>query len=453
MAEGEGWVNIQSKQGLGQMKLCDEIERSGKSHLDLTHQESQDPMRSVNLTGNARIKNNMKMRDGGLDHTFSPRMQNCGIRTIAVLSLIAGSLLGSSMCRAADEIKVGFMLPMTGNEASEQKTLKNAFDLAVKQVNESGGIGGKKIAPIYIDTKSGPATSMEAYETLIDRDKVFAVVSTIKSAQIVAMVPKMLKSEVPTFIGGTNPRLTTEGKWFFRTRPDDSISAVAMVRFIKDSKLTKIGIIHDTGAFGSGGANLVEKAAAGEGIKVVKRIGISIGDKNVAPSLKLIKEAGAEALIVYIANFDDAAAVIKAHGEMGKPFLYLGSPSSQSKVALDQTKDASEGNHALVDFVFGQSDVNKKYQTDYKAAYGEDPDSISTYAYDAIKILAKAVQEVGLNSDKVRNYILKLKGYQGVQGLYNFTDHGDGLHAVSIVKIVGGKPVLEKVVDVGGAGN
>jgi branched-chain amino acid transport system substrate-binding protein len=347
---------------------------------------------------------------------------------------------------AAETVKIGFMLPQTGNEASEQKILANAFNLAVKQVNAAGGIKGRKIEPVFADTKSGPQTALEAFDKLIAQSRVAAVVGPFKSAQIVAMIPKAKTAGVPTFIGGTNPRLTAEGRWFFRTRPDDSIAAEAMVRYIKENlKKTKVGIIHDNGAFGVGGANLVEKNAAAAGLKIVKRRGFDFGEKNFAAPLASMKEAGAEVMIVYAANLDESAAIEIEHAKIGKPFIYLGSPSSQSKVTIDQAKDAAEGIMAVVDFVFGSSDADKKYSADYVTEYHEEPDAISTYAYDAVMIFAKAMNAVGNDNEKIRDYILALQGYQGIQGKYNFNPQGDGLHAVTIVKVVGGKPQLAKV--------
>jgi branched-chain amino acid transport system substrate-binding protein len=348
-----------------------------------------------------------------------------------------------------DTIKIGFMLPLTGLEANEAKLFKPAFDLAVKQINAAGGINGQKVEAVIEDTKSTPQAALIAYEKLIDQSKVSGVVAPMKSAQIIALIPKMLKSGVPTFIGGTNPRLTFDGKWFFRTRPDDSITTMAVVQYIKDSlHFTKIGILHDNGAFGSGGANLIEKNAKAYGLTVVKRLGYNLGEKDFAPAIKALKEAGTEVMVVYFAGFTESATIEKEYAKAGRPFVYLGSPGSQSKVAIEQAKEASEGIYAAVDFVFGQTDVDKKYLADFRAEYKEEPDQIATYAYDGVKILANAMTVVGQDKGKIREHILGIKNYQGVQGHYAFTPNGDGLHSVSIVKIVGGKPQLVKVVDV-----
>ena len=362
--------------------------------------------------------------------------------------ILAARFLTAQMT-LADEIKFGFMGPVTGNEAGEMKMLTRAVELAAKQVNSNGGIGGKKIKIITADTKSGPATALEAYEKLLKEEKVAAVIAPWKSAQIVAMVNAMKKGATPTIIGGTNPRLTEDGKWFFRTRPDDNIVAAAMVQYLKNEmKITKIGIVHDNGAFGYTGGNLVEKNAAQSGLQVVKRIGFELGARDFSNAMKSIKDAGAQALIVYAANIGDQAAAEKEWAKIGRPFSYLGSPSSASQTTIEDAAGAAEGVFAVVDFVFGQTPVNQKYADAFRADYHGEPDTIAAYAYDGMMILSNAMNKVGENKDKVREEIMGLNGYEGVVGKYSFAPKGDGLHSVTIVKIQAGKPKAIKVVNV-----
>ena len=108
------------------------------------------------------------------------------------------------------------------------------------------------------------------------------MIGCLKSTQVLAMSDAIKNYGIPTFIGGTNVTLTKQGNpWLFRVRPDDSIAAGAMVKYIKeDTKFTKVGILHDIDAFGTGGADLVEKAAKEAGLTVVKREKFTTEDKD-----------------------------------------------------------------------------------------------------------------------------------------------------------------------------
>lgn len=352
----------------------------------------------------------------------------------------------------SEPIKIGIMASLTGIEANEGRSVLKAFDLGLKQINAEGGVNGAKIVGIAADTKSDPAGALAAYDKLIFEDKVAAIIGPSKSAQIIAMIPKMQKAAIPTVIGGTATRLTAEGRWFFRIRPDDSIASEAMVAYVKrQTKFTKLGIIHDLGAFGSGGANLIEKNAKTYGLKVVKRIGFTIGESDFSNQLKAIKSAGAQVLIVYSSRLEDSAQIEKDFAKLGRPFLYIGSASSQSKLALDIAKNAADGILAVVYFVFGQTEINRKYLNAYRKEYGEKPDPATSYSFDGIQILVNAIRAAGgREPEKIRREILKLHNFEGIQGRYNFSPNGDGLHAATIVKVENGQTTVVETFDVNG---
>jgi branched-chain amino acid transport system substrate-binding protein len=135
--------------------------------------------------------------------------------------------------------------------------------------------------------------------------------------------------------------------------------------------------------------------------------------------------------------------------QLGSPFKFLGSPSSASKDALNLAREASEGIWAVVDFVPGRSEANRRFAEAYKKEYNEEYDNLSIWTYDGMKILAAAIQKVGEDRAKVREAILATQGYEGVQGTFAFTPNGDGLSEVSIVEIEKGQPKLLKVVNLG----
>ena len=138
-----------------------------------------------------------------------------------------------------------------------------AIKLAVKQINEAGGVNGKKIDLVIVDNQSTNPGALAALQKAVEQEKVLALVGSVKSTQILAMSDAIKNYGIPTIIGGTNATLTRQGNpWLFRVRPDDSIAASAMVKYIKENtKFTKVGILHDSDAFGTGGADLVEKGA------------------------------------------------------------------------------------------------------------------------------------------------------------------------------------------------
>ena len=109
-------------------------------------------------------------------------------------------------------------------------------------------------------------------------------------------------------------------------------------------------------------------------------------------------------------------------------------PAAPSKDSLNLSKEAAEGIWAVVDFVPGQSEENKRYAEAYKKEYNEDYDSLSSGPMTALKILAEAIKKAGEDRAKIREAILATQGYKGVLGTFSFTPNGDGLSEVSIVR-------------------
>jgi branched-chain amino acid transport system substrate-binding protein len=369
---------------------------------------------------------------------------------VSLLSIMALTVFGSGIATAADEIRIGFTPPITGTHAASGSLQVKAIKLALKEINAAGGVNGKKIDLRIIDNQSTNPGALAALQKAVDQEKVLALIGYLYSTQVFATSEAIKNYGIPTFIGATNVNLTRQGNpWLFRVRPDDSIAAGAMVKYIKeDTKFTKIGLLHDADAFGTGGADLVEKGAKEAGLTVVKREKAQTATKDFTAELLAMKNAGAEILIFY--GHQEATALLQRQmRQLGSPFKFLGSPSAASKDALNLAKEAAEGIWAVVDFVPGQSEENRRYNNAYKKEYNEEPDNISIWTYDGLKILVNVIKKVGEDRDKIRQAILATQGYKGVQGNFSFTPNGDGLSEVSIVQIEKGQPKLLKIVNLG----
>jgi len=373
------------------------------------------------------------------------------IFSVTLLCIMILAAIGSSIAGAAEDIRIGFTPPVTGASAAEGSFQIKAIKLALKEINAAGGVNGRKIDLRTVDNQSSNPGALAALQKAVEQEKALSLMGFVKSTQILATSDAIKSYGIPTFVGGTNVTLTQQGNpWLFRVRPDDSIAALAMIKYIKeDLKLTKVGVLNDTDAFGMGGGDLVEKYAKEAGISLVKREKFTTKDKDYTAQLLSLKSAGAQIMIVYAPNPEDAAVIQRQYRQLGSPFKYLGSPSSQHRDALNLAREAAEGIFAIADFVPGQTEANRKYAEDYKKEYNEEYDGLSAWTYDGLKILVNAIKKAGEDRAKIREAILATQGYKGVLGTFSFTPNGDGLHEVSVVQIEKGTPKLLKIVNVG----
>jgi branched-chain amino acid transport system substrate-binding protein len=370
--------------------------------------------------------------------------------SVSLLAVVALGGLSRAVPALAQEIKLGYTPPVTGGFASEGSLQTKAIKLALKQINEAGGVNGKKINLITVDNQSTNPGALAALNRAVEQEKVLALVGSGHSTQVLAMSDAIKRYAIPTIIQATNASLTHQGNpWLFRVRPDDSIAAAAMVKYIKeDTKFTKIGILHDTDAFGTGGADLVEQGVKAAGLTVVKRVSYTTKDKDYTAELLGLKNAGAEIMVLYGTSDEDVALIQRQYRQLGAPFKYLGSPSSQAADALNLSREAAEGILAAADFVPGYSEANRKFTAEYRKEYNEDYDTVQSWPYDGLNILVNAIKAGGEDRAKIRAAILATQGYKGMMGTFSFTPNGDGLHEVSIVQIEKGARKLLKVIQV-----
>lgn len=367
---------------------------------------------------------------------------------LSALCLFA--LAGAEVAAAAGgDILIGMNTPVTGANAANGALWLKAVRLAEKQINAAGGVNSKPIKVLVVDDQSTNPGALAAASKSIEQDKVLALLGPTTSTQILAVSEMIKQAAIPTLVGGSAVAVTRQGNpWLFRVRPDDSIVAQGMVKYIKeDMKLTKVGILHDADAFGSGGADLVERYAKEAGLAVVKREKYAGSDRDFTAQLLALKSAGAEVMVVYATAGPAIAVIQRQYRQIGSPYKFLGSPTSAQENTLNLSKEAAEGLIAMMDNVPGEA--LKKYAADYTKEYNENINTFAAFDYDALIILANAIRKGGEDRNKIREALLATQGYVGVLGTYSFTPNGDSLHTASVVQIENGKPKLLKVVNVG----
>ncbi len=364
-----------------------------------------------------------------------------------ILASLLSSVLLSQAFAADNEIVIGMLPPLTGAHIQDAQAQQKAMAVALSRINSAGGINGKKLRVVMEDNNSTETGALDAFKRLVEKEKPAAIFLPSKTFQVIALNDLILKKGVPVFTGATAAKVTKQGnQWLFRCRPDDTISAWAMVKYIKEeTKHTKIGILHDTDAFGIGGADLVEKYAKELGLTVAKRAGYLSRERDFLPKFREIKEAGSQVMIVYGPNSSDVGIIQRQFKDFGSPMMYMGSPASQYRGTLKISQAAADGIYAVSDVVT-PGDAMTKYAAEYKKVHNEEVDPAGLWVFDCMTILGDALKKSGDAPVKLRESLLATKNHMGTLGSFTFSPTGDGLHEVSIVKIEGGEGKVQKVV-------
>ena len=375
------------------------------------------------------------------------RIHDNGFRAALVAALVVAS---STLAMAADTLKIGVVAPQTGPGAESGRFQVQGARLAAEEINKAGGVLGRQIELVIEDDQTTNPGAVLAFSKLAGDRDIPAFVGSIRSTQVHAMAPDILKLGKPMMIGGTDPQLTRLGNpWLFRFRPNDIYSARVISNFgVGTLKQRKWAIVHSTDAFGTNGMKNLAEALKQQGITPVLVQGYTNNSQDFTPVALAVKQSGADIMGTYMTFEPDQGIFAKQLRQLGVNIAWVGSPTTVTTTALKLAGPALYGSYAVVDFNRDSSPEAKSFAAKYESAYKSAPDIFASWSYDAVSVLALAINKAkSLDPQAIRAAILSVKGYKGAEGTYNFDQNGDGLHGYNIVKNNDGTIVFDRHID------
>jgi branched-chain amino acid transport system substrate-binding protein len=371
---------------------------------------------------------------------------------VAVIAGVAFVLVSVGLASAqAKPIKIGQIIPITGEAAESGKYHKQGAEIAVDKINAAGGINGRKIQIVLEDDQTTNPGGVSALQKLLEDKEIPMILGSIRSTQVQAMLPTINEAKIPVAIGGTNYGLTHSGsQWVFRFRPHDGMSAKVIAKFIvEDLKQKKVGIVHASDAFGNGGRDMLTPAVKELGGEVVFTQGFNNQEKDFTAVVQGLKKSGATALGTYFTFGTDLGVFARQVKQQGVDVKWVGSPSITGVDSRNLAGDALWGTYGVTDFHVDASPASKAFATAYKAKFGQDPDLYASWCYDAVIVFAEAMKKApDLKADNLRKAILSIQKFPGAEGEYNFDQNGDGLDHYNIVQNEKGNIVYFKTLRV-----
>ncbi len=348
---------------------------------------------------------------------------------------------------AAEPIRIGLVSEITGPNAEAGANTVNGAKLALEEVNKSGGVLGRPLELKIEDNQSTNPGSVLAVSKLGSEGNLAALIAPVRSTQVQASAPTIAKLGLPTMIGGSDYSLTHSGHaWLFRARPNDSYSAKVIVDYgVNTLKKKKWAIIYSTDTFGTGGKNMVVEELKLLGVTPLLLQGYTNNSQDFTPIVLAIKQSGADIIASYTPFSTDAAILATQMRQLGVNTPWIGSATLVSDSTMKLAKDALHDTYSVSDFFADANPEAQAFAQKYKLQFGREADFYSSWSYDAVHILALAMNRAkSTKPDDIRKEILAIRGLKGAEGTYNFDKNGDGLHGYNIVKNENGKIVFLK---------
>lgn len=361
---------------------------------------------------------------------------------ISLAAVVALSIIVFSSCQQStggNEIKVGAILPLSGDAAAYGKTAQQGIELAIEQVNAQSA-EKPKITVRYEDTQADPKTGVSAFRKLVDIDKVKVVIGDLPSSVTLAVAPVAEQSKVVLISpGSSTPKLTDAGDYIFRTAYSDIYEGAVLGRFAVDElKLKSLGVLYIDNDYGVGFTDEFAKTVTAEGSRVVGKEKFAQGATDFRAQLTKLSAAAPDGIVLL--GYKELGRVLVQVRELGIKATLLSSVVFEDPEVLKVAGKAAEGvYYSYPAFNPNSQNANvKSFIEAYQAKFKDKPDIYAALSYDAAKLVSNAINSVGNDADLIKKNLYSVRDYQGATGLTSFDANGDVIKNLGIKAVKNG---------------
>jgi branched-chain amino acid transport system substrate-binding protein len=367
-----------------------------------------------------------------------------GLSALLSIGILSGCGAKSS---SSDEIKIGFVGPLTGEIATFGQSAKNALTILEEEANKNGGVLGKKIKFIYQDDEGKPAGSASVAQKLINNDKVVAIVGPQTSGTSSSVAPITEKLKVPMVTGSaTNPKVTEAGTFTFRACFVDPFQGLVNAKFAaEDLKAKTAAVLFNNGDdYSSGLADNFIKNFEKLGGKVVASETYNKGDQDFNAQLTKIKPQNPD--VLFLPDYYGTVALIaKQARSLGIQSTFMGGDGWDSEKLYEIGGTAVNG--AYFSNHYSADDTSKEV-TDFKKAYqakfNSVPDTMAVLNYDAARIIIEAIKTAGKTDPVAIKDAIYKTNLTGVSGKITLDEKRNAVKSAVVVKVEGNKNTFVK---------
>lgn len=343
-------------------------------------------------------------------------------------AIVFAAMAAFAMPAAAQEtIKVGAVEPLSGAVAFDGNSWVKGAQLAIKLVNEGGGVLGKQIELVIGDGACKPAESVSAAEKLITSDRVPVLMGAFCSGATQAVMPLAERNQIPLVSGTSSlPKLTEAGNhWFFRNTEKDTMEAAAFASVLHDDlHFRSVFYLAANDDWGRGSADSFKRTLEGLGAKTVD---VEFFDPNASDFYTVLTKIRAlKPDLVFLAAYTQSGAtMMKQAKELGITSHIFGIGAVTTPTFTKLAGDAAYGLLAGVAYApTVPGAANEDFVAKYKAVNGDVPGKYQLFGYNTANVVVQAIKRAGAaEPTKIRD-ALKDTDYTGPTGRVRFDDKG-----------------------------
>jgi branched-chain amino acid transport system substrate-binding protein len=313
-----------------------------------------------------------------------------------LIAACAAALLGAGAAHAQATIKLAVLQELSGAGATAGTNAKNGALLAIKEINEAGGILGKKIEASVSDTQSNPGVAKGLATKAVD-DDVFAVIGPTFSGSIMVSMAETKRAQIPNFTGGEAAAITQQGNpYIFRTSFTQTTAMPKVARYIANNlKAKTVAVLFVNNDFGKGGRDSFAKAAEASGLKVVADISTESGQVDWSAPVLRAKQSNADVIFVYT-NEEESARALRELRKQGVTKPIVGETTLTGQKVIELAGDAANGAVAHVGLtVDAPNPLMLKFKAKFFQEYKYISDHNGIKGYTGMYLLKAGIEKVG----------------------------------------------------------
>jgi branched-chain amino acid transport system substrate-binding protein len=368
------------------------------------------------------------------------------MRSIArIFTFLVSLALAQSLLAQTQSVKIFGLVELSGTGATSGTNFNDGVKLAVKEINATGGILGRKIEYAASDTQSQPQVAKALVVKAID-DDAYLVMGPVFSGSIMVSMVETRRAQIPNFTGGEAAAITQQGNpYIFRTSFTQSTAMPKVARYLTDNlKAKTVAILYTNNDFGKGGRDVFIKALEPHGIKVVADLSTDPGQLDFSGAVLKAKQANADALFVYT-NEEEAARALRELRKQGYDKPIVGETVLTSQKVIELAGDAANGAVAHVGLTADAPDPGvRAFAARFQKEYNYKPDHNGLKGYTGMYIVKAVTEKVGkfdpkAFADAMHGIRLSVKEYPGILMDVSFDKNGDLDRESFMTKVVDGK--------------
>ncbi len=356
-----------------------------------------------------------------------------------------------------DEIRIGINYELSGENATYGQGSVEGIELAIEEINASGGINGKKIVPTKYDNQSTPAEATTLANKLVSQNNVLAILGPATTGCFTSQIPVANKNKVPIATGsatGDNVTFAVDGsvhEYVFRICFFDSFQGQVMANFATENlSAKKAAIIMDTSTdYGKGLSENFEKTFTASGGTIVAKEAYVSGDTDFNAILTKIK--GLDFDVIYVPGYyNEAGLIIKQARNLGLDQPVLGADGFDSPTMLDLA-----GASALNDVYFTNhySSLDKDpmvldFIKNFESKYGKKPNAFNALGYDLARFVADAIDRAeDLKGEFVKDALEATENFAGVTGTLSVDENHNPVKSIVVIGLKDGEQYSSVKID------